>query len=50
MALTNNSLRSSLLHDHKLNDKEAMELRVNLLKKTVKELSALAKSNSVKLA
>ena len=39
-----------MLRDQELNDEKVMELRENLLKKTVKELSALAKSISVKLA
>ena len=50
MTLINDSLRSSLLHAQELNDEEAVELWENLLKKTAKELRALAKSISVKLA
>ena len=47
MALTDLSL---LLHAQELTDEEMLELQDNLLKKTMKELGAIAKSISVKLA
>ena len=51
MVLINmDSLTSSLLRAQELTDEETMELREKLLKKMVKELGALAKSISVKLA